>query len=151
MLIPQAKEATDVEVQDQNNIDLSFFDIRGITHFEFVPEGTTDNQTFYLEVLKIHIGAVRGKRGKFWRNPSFILQHGNAPAHSLLRVSLFLAGKGVSAMDHPPYSPALAPADSWLFPELGNLLKGNHFSEVEDIKSSVGGKDNPVQDIKILF
>jgi hypothetical protein len=30
-----AKEATDVEVQDQNNVNL-LFDIRGIIHFEFV-------------------------------------------------------------------------------------------------------------------
>jgi hypothetical protein len=29
----------------------------------------------------------------------------------------FLAGKGTSAMDHPPYSPDLAPADFWLFPK----------------------------------
>jgi hypothetical protein len=42
---PPAKEATDDKVQDQNNVDLL------ITHFEFVPEDTTVNQTFYAEVL----------------------------------------------------------------------------------------------------
>jgi hypothetical protein len=26
--------------------------------------------------------------------------------------------KGISAVDHPPYSPDLAPAGFWLFPEL---------------------------------
>jgi hypothetical protein len=35
----------------------------------------------------------------------------------------FLAGKGISAMDHPPYSPDLAPADFWLFAELKGVLK----------------------------
>jgi hypothetical protein len=29
---------------------ICFFDIRGTTHFEFVPKGTTVNQTFYVEV-----------------------------------------------------------------------------------------------------
>jgi hypothetical protein len=40
-------------------------------------------------------------------------------------------------MDHPPYSPDLAPADVWLFPELKSVLKGKRFSDVEDIKSFV--------------
>jgi hypothetical protein len=30
-------------------------------------------------------------------------------------------------MDHLPYSPDLAPADFWLFPELNTVLKGKHF------------------------
>jgi hypothetical protein len=47
----------------------------------------------------------------------------NAPAHSSLRVSQFLAGKGISAMDHSPYSLDLAPADFWLFPKLRSALK----------------------------
>jgi hypothetical protein len=27
-------------------------------------------------------------------------------------------------MDHPPYSPELAPCEFWLFPKLKNALKG---------------------------
>jgi hypothetical protein len=49
-------------------------------------------------------------------------------------VSQFLAGKGISAVEHPPSSPDLAPPDFCLFPELS-------FSDVEDIKSSMGGGD----------
>jgi histone-lysine N-methyltransferase SETMAR len=52
-------------------------------------------------------------------------------------VSQFLTGKGISAMDHPPYSPDLAPAVFWLFPELKSVLKGKRFSDVEGIKSYV--------------
>jgi hypothetical protein len=60
-------------------------------------------------------------RGELWRNCSLIL-HRNAPAHSTLRVSQFLAGKGISAMDHQLYSPDLAPVDFWLFPKLKSVL-----------------------------
>jgi hypothetical protein len=60
-----------------------FLDIRGIIHFEFVPEGTTVNQTFYV-VLKRLNDAVRHKRGELWRDRSLILHHDNVPAHSLL-------------------------------------------------------------------
>jgi len=31
---------------------LTFFDIRGIVHYELVPAGQTVNQVYYLEVLK---------------------------------------------------------------------------------------------------
>jgi hypothetical protein len=43
---------------------ICFLDVRGIIHFEFVPEGTTANQTFNVEVLKGLIDAVRRKRGE---------------------------------------------------------------------------------------
>jgi hypothetical protein len=41
---------------------ICFFNIRGIIHFEFVLEGTTVNQTFYVEVLKRLLDAVRRER-----------------------------------------------------------------------------------------
>jgi hypothetical protein len=46
-------------------------------------------------------------------------------------VSQFLSGKGISALDHPPYSPDLAPADFWLVPKLKSVLKGKRFSDFE--------------------
>jgi hypothetical protein len=93
---------------------ICFFDIGGIIHFEFVSKGTTVSQTFYMEVLKRLIDAMRHKQGGLWRDRSLILHHDNAPAHSLLSVSQFLAGNGISALNHPLYSPDLASAD-WAF------------------------------------
>jgi hypothetical protein len=52
-------------------------------------------------------------------------------------VSQFLAEKGISARDHPPYPPDLDTADFWLFPKLKSVLKGKRFSNFDDIKSSV--------------
>jgi hypothetical protein len=52
---------------------ICFFDIRGIIHFEFVPEGTTVNQTLYVEVLKKLIDAMRRKQGDLQRDRSLIL------------------------------------------------------------------------------
>jgi len=37
-------------------------------------------------------------------------------------------------MDHPPYSPDLAPCDFWLFPKLKNALKGQRFADLSDIQ-----------------
>jgi hypothetical protein len=63
---PQAKEAIDVKVKDQNNVDL-LFEHQGIIHFEFVPEGTTVNQTFHMKMLKRIIDAVWHKP-KHWEH-----------------------------------------------------------------------------------
>jgi hypothetical protein len=89
---------------------ICFLNIRSIFQFEFVSDRTTDNQKFFVEVSKRFTDAVRCKR-ELWRDRSFILHHDNAPAHSLLRVLQFLAGKGIPAMDHPAFSPDLTPAD----------------------------------------
>jgi hypothetical protein len=117
---------------------ICFFDIRGLIHSKFVPEGTPVNQTFYVGMLKRLIDAVRRRRGELWRDRALILDHDKTPANFSLRVSQFLVGKFISAMDHLPYTPDLAPANFWLFPKLKSVLKGKRFSDIEDIKLSVG-------------
>jgi hypothetical protein len=69
---------------------ICFLDITGIIHFEFVPEETTVNQTFHLEVLERLADAVRRKRGELQRDRSLNLRHDNAPARpSLPSVAVF--------------------------------------------------------------
>jgi hypothetical protein len=53
-------------------------------------------------------------------------------------------------MDYPAYSSDLTPVDFWLFPKLNGVLKGKHFSNAEDIKSSVNKclKEITVEDFK---
>jgi hypothetical protein len=46
----------------------------------------------------------------------------------------FLASKGITALDHPPYSPDLAPADFWLFPKVKLAMKGNRHDTIQGIQ-----------------
>jgi len=39
--------------------------------------------------------------------------------------------------DHPPYSPDLAPADYFLFPDVESHLKGRLFDSISDIQKAV--------------
>ncbi|UYV68612.1 hypothetical protein LAZ67_6000220 [Cordylochernes scorpioides] len=41
---------------------ITFFDVKGLVHYEFVPEGQTINQHYYLDVLRRLREAVRQKR-----------------------------------------------------------------------------------------
>ena len=60
----------------------------------------------------------------------------NAPAHTALSVREFLATKQITALEHPAYSPDLAPSDFFLFPKIKEILKGRHFDDTDDIRSN---------------
>ncbi|UYV83548.1 hypothetical protein LAZ67_23001439, partial [Cordylochernes scorpioides] len=66
-----------------------FFDIRGIVHCEFVPQGQTVNSAFYLEVLrrlKRRIARVRTDI-----KDTVKLYHDNATSHTAFIITNFLA------------------------------------------------------------
>ena len=52
---------------------------------------------------------------------------------SIEHAQKILAYLGFQCVDHPPYSPDLAPSDYHLFPGLKNQLKGPHFSSDAEV------------------
>jgi transposase len=48
----------------------------------------------------------------------------------------FLATKQITVLEHPAYSPDLAPNDFFLFPKIKEILKGRHFDNIDDIRSN---------------
>jgi hypothetical protein len=62
-----------------------FFDINGIIHFEFIPQDQTDNQAYYVEILKSLCEAVHRKRPEL-QAIDWILHCDNVPAHSVLSI-----------------------------------------------------------------
>jgi len=61
----------------------------------------------------------------------------NAPAHKTLCQAASGSQKSITEMDHPPYSPALATNDFWLFPEIKSVFQGRRYQDTEDIKKNV--------------
>ncbi len=47
----------------------------------------------------------------------WLFHWGNAPVHTANNATKFLAKNNIRTLQHPPYSPDLAPADYFLFPE----------------------------------
>lgn len=88
-----------------------FFNINGIVMTEWVPEGQTVNQTYYLSVLATLRERVRKKWPVLWKNNSWILHQDNAPAHNALSIKQYLADKRILVLEHAPYLPDLAPCD----------------------------------------
>jgi len=46
----------------------------------------------------------------------------------------FLATKRITVLEHPAYSPDLAPKDFFLFPKIKDIMKGRHFDNIDDIR-----------------
>jgi len=89
-----------------------------------------------LEVLKRLHEKVIQKRPELLANNSWILHHDNAPAHTALSVREFLATKQITVLEHPAYSPDLAPSDFFLFSKIKEILKGRHFDDIDDNRSN---------------
>jgi hypothetical protein len=47
---------------------IALFDIKGIFHFSFIPQGQTVNEAYYVEILKQLHGDVRKKWPELWPN-----------------------------------------------------------------------------------
>ena len=93
------------------------------------------------------------KRPELFANNSLILQHDNAPAHTALSVKEILATKQITVLEHPAYSPDLAPSDFFLFPKIKEILKGRHFDDIDDIRSNTTAalKDIPQNQFQNCF
>ena len=62
--------------------------------------------------------------------------HDNAPAHRALAAQKKLAYVGFQCLDHPPYSPDLAPSDCHLYPGLQKQLKVRHLSSNAEVTAA---------------
>jgi len=51
-------------------------------------------------------------------------------------VRKFLATEQITVLEHPAYSPDLAPSGLFLFPKIKGILKGTHFDDIDDIRSN---------------
>ena len=73
-----------------------------------------DKQSTKFTIWKYWKGCVKKldrKQPKRFANNSWTLHHNNAPAHTALPVREFLATKEITVLEHPAYSPDLAPND----------------------------------------
>ena len=58
---------------------------------------------------------VRRRRPEMWKNGSWVLHRDNAPALNALSVKMFLTKHKITLVEHPLYSPGLAPCDFFYF------------------------------------
>lgn len=66
-----------------------------------------------------------------------LLLHDNAPVHTAAVAKAAVRECGFTELDHPPYSPDMAPTDYYLFSKLKKYLRGKRFSNDDELKAAV--------------
>lgn len=82
---------------------VAFFDSRGLIHQEFVPQGKTVTAAFYCEVMDRLLKRICRDRPELYQSGECFLLHDNAPAHSSLIVTRFLAQKSITVITRPTH------------------------------------------------
>jgi histone-lysine N-methyltransferase SETMAR len=99
-----------VQASRTKQMVLAFFDAKGIIYTNYVPRGTTVNANYIVEALGKFM-KVFGKKRPIMAEGQWFFHWDNAPVHTAAVVRDWLAARQVQMIDHPPYSPDLAPAD----------------------------------------
>jgi len=96
-----------------------FWDQDGILLIDYLPKGHTINAEYYSSLLVNLKDISKEKRCRNFTKVVLFL-HDNAPAHRAPATQKKLAYLDFQCLDHPPYSPDLAPSDYHLFSGLKN-------------------------------
>jgi histone-lysine N-methyltransferase SETMAR len=75
------------------------------------------------------------RRGRL--SAGVLLLHDNAPVHMSAKSQAAIWQFGFQQLNHPPYSPDLAPSDYFLFRVMKKILLGKRFSSDEEVKEAV--------------
>ena len=113
-----------------------FWDRQGVLLVEFMVRGTTINSAAYCETLKKLRREIQNKR-RGMLSRGVLLLHDNALPHTAALTQNLITSFGWEQIDHPPYSPDLAPSDFHLFLHLKKFLAGQRFENDDDLKDAV--------------
>ena len=104
---------------------------------DFLEKGSTINSASYCDLLANRLKpAIRTKcRGLL--SKKVLLQHDNARPHVAKATIETINKLGFEVLEHPAYSPDLAPSDYHLFAPLKDALRGRKFSSDESVQKAV--------------
>ena len=106
-----------VQASRTKHMVLAFFDAGGLIYSNIVPKGTAVNSVYILKVLRSFMKKLRQKRPRL-AEQGFVFHWDNAPVHTAAAVREWFTANAIQRLEHPPYSPDLAPADFFLFPRV---------------------------------
>jgi len=122
-----------VEISAGKVMETVLWDVRGILLLELMPQKTTITGQIYANTITSLRGAIKEKmRGKL--SADMLLLHDNAPVHMSAKSQAAIRQCGFEQLNHPPYSPDLAPSEYFLFRVMMKILRVKRFSSDEEFK-----------------
>jgi histone-lysine N-methyltransferase SETMAR len=117
---------------------LVFWDAGGILFIDYLEQGKTITGEYYSKLLTRLDGKICEERPSLQKK-NIIFHQDNAPAHKSVLAMGKLRDLHYELLEHPPYSPDLAPSDLYLFPKLKLILAGQRFSLNQEAIAAVEG------------
>lgn len=111
-----------------------WWDFKGPVHWELLKSGQTINSEFYCGQLDTLKSVLAKKRPALINRKGVILLHDNAKPHTSKMTQLKIKELEFEVLQHPPYSPDIAPSDYYLFRSLEHFLRGKSYKSLEDMK-----------------
>ena len=105
-----------------------WWDIRGIIHWEILPDGCTITADLYCQQLDRVAAKLKGNQDRIY------FLHDNARSHVAKSTRQKLLSLGWITISHPAYSPHLARKDYHLYRSLSNHLREKKFNDESQIK-----------------
>ena len=105
-----------------------FWDSEDVLLLEFMPHKTTiTGDTYASTMVALHESIKQKHRRKL--SAAVLLFHDRAPAHKSRTLQAAIRKCGFVELNHPPYSPDLAPSDYFHFGNLKKFLCGRRFPD----------------------
>ena len=109
-----------------------FWDAKCVIMLDFLPKRSTITGAYYANLLDQLRTAIHEKRrGKL--SKGVLLQQDNARVHTCKVAMDGVERNRYEFIQHPAYSPDLAPSDFFLFPNLKKYIRGLHFRSDEEV------------------
>ena len=109
-----------------------FWDSQGVILIDFLEKGKSITGEYYASLLSNLVQEIKEKRPHLAKKKPLFLQD-NAPAHKSAVATAKLFELRSENLQHPPYSPDLAPSDIFLFPNMEKWLSGKKFSSNDEV------------------
>lgn len=106
-----------------------FWSARGVVHWELLEQGQDVNSEVYCQQSeRVNRQLHRRRHGRV------VFLDDNAKLHRSRLTNAKVTDLGWDRLDHPPYSPDLAPSDFHLFRLLQHFLKGKRLENIDEMR-----------------
>lgn len=114
-----------------------FWDSQGVIMVDYLATGGTVTGQYYATLIIQLRENIKAKRRGMLSKGVLLLQD-NAPSHTSQVATAAIRDARLQLLQHPPYSPDLAPSDFYLFPRMKDHLRGTRFDSNCDVIAAVG-------------
>jgi histone-lysine N-methyltransferase SETMAR len=114
-----------------------FFNGNGKFAMDLMEEGRTMNSEYFCETVLPGVAVAAYGEGRRPHARKAVVHFDNAPIHNTKNAKRKVASLGMRRMDHPPYSPDLAPCDFFLFGYIKGKLSGASFSTTDELANAI--------------